>query len=76
MFFLGVPYRPTSLLIVYKALLASLFIGVYICIGVTMGVIGGTRLIRVLLVVAVVCKVGICFGLRVLWVYNKGLSVI
>jgi hypothetical protein len=36
------PYKPTSLLIIYKALLASLFIRVYIYIRVTIGVISGT----------------------------------
>jgi hypothetical protein len=41
-----------------------------------MGVTGGTRLTRVPLAVAAVRKVGICFGLRVLRVRNKGLSVI
>jgi hypothetical protein len=66
MFFLGVLYRPTSLLTIYKALLASLSTGVYIRTGVTMGVIGGTRLTRVLLAVAAVCKVGIYFSLQVL----------
>jgi hypothetical protein len=70
------PYRPTSLLTIYKALLASLSIGVYIYIEVTTEVTDGTRLTRVLLAIAVVRKVGICFGLQVLQVYNKGLSVI
>jgi hypothetical protein len=60
------PYRLTSLLTIYKALLASLSIGVYIYIGVTTGVINGTWLMQVLLVVAAVRKVGICFGLQVL----------
>jgi hypothetical protein len=41
-----------------------------------MGVTGGTWLTWVLLAVAAVYKVGICFGLRVLRVRNKGLSVI
>jgi hypothetical protein len=45
MFFLGVPYRPTFLFTIYKALLASSSIGVYIYAGVTIGVIGGTWLI-------------------------------
>jgi hypothetical protein len=66
MFFLDMPYRLTSLLTIYKALLASLSIGVYIYIRVTIGVTDGTWLMQVLLVVAAVCKVGICFGLRVL----------
>jgi hypothetical protein len=70
------PYRPTSLLTIYKALLASSSTGVYIHAGVTIGVIGRTRSTRVLLAVAAVRKVGICFGLRVLQVCNKGLSVI
>jgi len=36
------PYRLISFFTVYKALLVSLFIGVYFYIGVTAGVIGGT----------------------------------
>jgi hypothetical protein len=36
------PYRLISFLTVYKALLASLSIGVYFYIGVTIGVIGRT----------------------------------
>ena len=43
MFFLGIPYRLISFFTAYKALLASLFIEVYFYIGVTAGVIGGTR---------------------------------
>jgi hypothetical protein len=70
------PYKPTSLLTIYKALLASLSIGVYIYTGVTTGVIGRTWLTRVPLAVAAVYKVGICFGLQVLRVRNKGLSII
>jgi len=42
MFFLGIPYRLISFLAVYKALLASLSIGVRFCIGVAAGVIGRT----------------------------------
>jgi hypothetical protein len=70
------PCRLISLLTIYKALLASLSTGVCIYAGVTMGVMDRTRLMWVLLVVAAVCKVGICFGLQVLRIYNKGLSVI
>jgi hypothetical protein len=40
MFFLGMPYRLISFLTAYKALLASLSVGVYFYIGVTAGVIG------------------------------------
>jgi hypothetical protein len=36
------PYRLISFLTAYKTLLASLFIGVYFYIGVTIGVIGRT----------------------------------
>ena len=53
------PYRLTSFLTAYKALLAGLSVGVYFCIGVAIGVTGRTWLIRVLLAVAVVRKVGI-----------------
>jgi len=42
MFFLGIPYRLIFFLTAYKALLASLFIGVRFYIGVTIGVIGRT----------------------------------
>ena len=59
MFFLGIPYRLISFLAAYKALLASLSIGVYFHIGVAIGVIGRTWSIQVLLAVAAVCKVGI-----------------
>jgi len=71
-----VPYKPISLLTVYKALLASSSTRVYIYIGVIIGVTGGTWSTRVPLAIAAVRKVGICFGLRVLQVHNKGLSVI
>ena len=53
------PYRLISFLTAYKALLAGLSIGVYFYIGVTVGVIGRTWLIWVLLAVAAVRKVGI-----------------
>ena len=59
MFFLGMPYRPTSFLTVYKALLADLSTGVYFCIRVAAGVTSGAYLVRVLLAVAAVCKVGV-----------------
>ena len=59
MFFLGMPYRLISFLTIYKVLLAGLSIGVYFYMGVTVGVIGRTRLVRVLLAVAVVRKVDI-----------------
>jgi len=42
MFFLGIPYRPTSFLTVHKALLAGLSAGVYFYIGVAAGVTGRT----------------------------------
>jgi hypothetical protein len=42
MFFLGIPYRLISFLTAYKALLASLSMGVYFYIGVAIGVIGRT----------------------------------
>jgi len=42
MFFLGIPYKLISFLIAHKALLASLFMGVYFYIGVAIGVIGRT----------------------------------
>jgi hypothetical protein len=59
MFFLGMPYKLISFLTIYKALLASLSAGVYFRIGVAIGVAGRTWLMRVLLAVAAVRKVGI-----------------
>jgi len=59
MFFLGIPYRPTFFLTTYEALLASLFTGVYFCTGVTIGVMGRTWSVRVLLVIAAVRKVDV-----------------
>jgi len=59
MFFLGMPYRPISFLTTHKALLAGLSTGVCFYIGVITGVTGRTWLMRVLLVVAAVRKVGI-----------------
>ena len=53
------PYRLIFFLTIYKALLASLFIGVCFYTEVTIGVIGRTWLVRVLLVVEAVRKVGI-----------------
>ena len=53
------PYRLISFLTAYKALLAGLSIGVYFYIGVAAGVTGRTWLIRVLVAVAAVYKVGI-----------------
>ena len=53
------PYRLISFLAIYKALLASLSIGVYFYIEVTVGVIGRTWSIQVLLAVAAVRKVGV-----------------
>jgi len=41
-FFLSIPYKLISFLTTYKALLASLSIGVCFYIGVTIGVIGRT----------------------------------
>ena len=59
MFFLGIPYRLISFFAAHKALLASLSAGVYFYIGVAIGVTGRTWLMRVLVAVAVVRKVGI-----------------
>jgi len=42
MFFLGIPYKLISFLTTHKALLVSLSIGVYFCIGVAIGVTGRT----------------------------------
>ena len=53
------PYRLISLLTIYKALLASLPIGVCFYIGVATGVTGGIWLVWVLLAVAAVRKVAI-----------------
>ena len=53
------PYRLISFLAAYKALLASLSIGVYFYTGVATGVIGRARSIRVLVAVAAVRKVGL-----------------
>ena len=58
MFFLGIPYRPIFFLAVHEALLAGLSAGVYFYIGVAAGVMG-TWLIRILLAVAAVYKVGV-----------------
>jgi len=41
-FFLGMPYRPTSFFTAHEALLASLSMGVYFCMGVAIGVAGKT----------------------------------
>jgi hypothetical protein len=59
MFFLGMPYRLISFLTAHKVLLAGLSVGVYFYIGVAAGVIGRAWLMRVLLAVVVVCKVGV-----------------
>jgi len=59
MFFLGMPYRPTSFLAVYEALLAGLSAGVYFRTGVAAGVTGRTWSVRVLLAVAAVRKVDV-----------------
>jgi hypothetical protein len=59
MFFLGMPYRLISFLTIYKALLISSSIGICFYIGVAIGVAGRTWLIRVLVAVAAVRKVGI-----------------
>ena len=53
------PYRLISFLTVYKVLLAGLSVGVYFYTGVAIGVIGGTWLVWVLLVIMAVCKVDI-----------------
>jgi len=52
------PYRPISFLAAHEALLAGLSAGVYFYTGVAAGVTG-TWLIRILLAVAAVCKVGV-----------------
>ena len=52
------PYRLISFLTAYKALLASLSMGVCFYIGVVAGVTGRTWLVRVLLAVAAARKVG------------------
>ena len=59
MFFLSIPYRPTSFLAIYKAFLAYSSVGVYFYTGVTAGVTGGTYSVQVLLAVVVVHKVGV-----------------
>jgi hypothetical protein len=59
MLFLGILYKPTSFLPIYIASSASLPIGVYICIGVAIGVMGRVWLMQVLLVVTIVYKVSI-----------------
>ena len=53
------PYRLISFLTAYEALLAGLSVGVYFRIRVTIGVAGRAYLVRVLLAVAAVRKVGI-----------------
>jgi len=45
MFFLGMPYRPTSFLTAHEALLAGSSTGVYFRIGVAAGVTGRTWLV-------------------------------
>jgi hypothetical protein len=52
-------YRLISFLLVYIASFASLPTGVYVRIGVAIGVIDGVWLMRVLLVVIMVCKISI-----------------
>ena len=59
MFFLGILYRLTSFLAVHKVLLAGLSTGVYFHTGVTVGVIGGACLVRLLLAVAAVREVDV-----------------
>jgi hypothetical protein len=53
------PYRLISFLTVHEALLAGLSAGVYFYIRVAAGVTGRVCLVRVLLAVAAVRKVGI-----------------
>ena len=53
------PYKLISFLTAYKALLAGLSTGVCFCMGVTIGVIGRTWSVQVLLVVAAVRKVDV-----------------
>ena len=53
------PYKLTSFLTAHKALLAYLSVGVYFYIGVTIGVIGRTWLVQVLLVIVAVRKVDV-----------------
>ena len=59
MFFLGMPYRPTSFLAASEALLASSSAGVYFYIGVTAGVAGKAYSVQVLLAVTAVREVGV-----------------
>jgi len=58
-FFLGMPYRLIFFLTTHEALLAGLSAGVCFYTGVTMGVIGRTWSVRVLLAVAAVRKVDV-----------------
>ena len=53
------PYRLISFLAAHKALLASLSMGVYFCMGVAIGVTGRTWSVQVLLVVVAVRKVDV-----------------
>ena len=53
------PYRLISFFAAYKALLAGLSAGVYFYIGVAIGVMGRAWLMRVLVAVVAVRKVGL-----------------
>ena len=59
MFFLGMPYKPTSFLTAHEALLAGSSAGVCFRTGVAIGVTGRTWSVRVLLAVAAVRKVDV-----------------
>jgi hypothetical protein len=69
--FLGVPYRLIAFFSAYIASLVDLSVGVCVCMRVT----GGVVLLRVLLAIATVRKVGIRVDFRGLRVRNIGLSV-
>ena len=68
-------YRLISFLLVYIASFASLPTGVYVYIGVAMGVMDGVWLMQVLLAIITVCKVSIRVDFRGLRVCNIGLSI-
>jgi hypothetical protein len=68
-------YRLIPFLSIYIASSASLSIGVYVYIGVAMGVTDGVWSMRVLLAVTTVCKISIRVDFRGLRVRNIGLSI-
>ena len=73
--FLGMLYRLISFLPIYIASSTSLSIGVYIYIGVAIGVIDRVWLMRVLLAVIKVCKISIRVDFQGLRICNIGLSI-